>query len=469
MLKLSHVQDIWPYTDPSMVSIYAGAAIPTLALLALFRRPADRWRWWVLFLAALSLGCALGQVLPLRGWLYDWVYPMRFFRHAAMFRDYYIFAIAVLALLATRDLAAALNHRDDRIWPWFVVAATLTGALAIGAFFAINAAVSNPAREVLDTSMQAGVEWVALWAVAVALFMKSRRFVNAIGVLLPLLAVSDALMTAAISKDTIMNTGGHPLAPPPERWRSLDRDHDPRLALTDKGFFRGESSCADPACDVLENDQMITKMAVFDNNSPEINLFHREMVRDQHLRGMAIGRDRMWFARQAELVAPTIQNFSAFRARADEAGTAPLLVHSRATLLGKAAVASADDRPSEMARIEQLPPAERVAAEVVRYQPAELVFRVRCPAAGWLLVTDRWAPGWRAEVNGRPATVFGGNFIFRAIEVPAGLSEVRFWYHSAGFPWLLIGSWGTLAAVGLRSCSHSSDLRSTVSRCFRGA
>jgi hypothetical protein len=35
---------------------------------------------------------------------------------------------------------------------------------------------------------------------------------------------------------------------------------------------------------------------------------------------------------------------------------------------------------------------------------------------GWLLVTDRWGPGWRAEVNGRPAPVFGGNFIFRAIE-----------------------------------------------------
>src|SRR4029077_20603480 len=86
MLKLSHLADLWPYTDASMVSVYAGVTVPALATLALLRRSRDRWRLWLLFLASLSLACALGQALPVRGWLYDWVYPMRFFRHAAMFR-----------------------------------------------------------------------------------------------------------------------------------------------------------------------------------------------------------------------------------------------------------------------------------------------------------------------------------------------------------------------------------------------
>jgi hypothetical protein len=73
---------------------------------------------------------------------------------------------------------------------------------------------------------------------------------------------------------------------------------------------------------------------------------------------------------------------------------------------------NADDRRSEVTRIEQLPPAQQVEAEVVRYEPAELIFRVRSPSDGWLLVTDRWVRGWHAEINGRPAAGFGGNFIF---------------------------------------------------------
>jgi hypothetical protein len=387
--------------------------------------------------------------LPVRGWLYDWFYPMRFFRHAAMFRYYYIFALAVLALLASRDLAAAFHRPDDRIWPRFPIVAALTGTIAAGAFFAVTAAVPNPDGHPTGAYVHAGIGWVGLCTLAAALFMRSRLSLRAAGVLLPLLAVSDALMTANLSKDTIMNTGGHRLALPPERWRSLDRRHDPRLELTDEGWLRGESSCLDPSCQYLGNDQMITKKAVFNAYSPQINLFHLEMVQHERLRQMAVGQDRVWFAQRAQRVAPTSQNFAAFRERTEAVGTAPLLVHSRDAMLGGAESTNADDRRSEVTRIEQLPPAQPVEADVVRYEPAELIFRVRSPSDGWLLVTDRWARGWHAEINGRPAAVFGGNFIFRAVEVPAGPSEIRFWYRSSAFPWLLIVSWSTLAAIAL--------------------
>jgi len=67
--------------------------------------------------------------------------------------------------------------------------------------------------------------------------------------------------------------------------------------------------------------------------------------------------------------------------------------------------------------------------------------------AGWLLVTDRWAPGWRAAVNGIPAEVWGANFIFRAVPVQAGTNQVSFWYQPAGWPAVLILSWGAALAV----------------------
>ena len=63
------------------------------------------------------------------------------------------------------------------------------------------------------------------------------------------------------------------------------------------------------------------------------------------------------------------------------------------------------------------------------------------------MVTDRWAAGWRATVNGKEAEIWIGNFIFRAVRVREGANRVAFRYCPAGHPWLLLLSWATLGAV----------------------
>ena len=107
---------LWPGTDVSMVSIYSGPIIPSLALFALLRQPRHAWRWWVAGLGLLSLACAMGEMLPLRGWLYDWLYPTRFFRHPAVFRLHFIFAISVLATIGTRDITGDLRRPSGFGW-----------------------------------------------------------------------------------------------------------------------------------------------------------------------------------------------------------------------------------------------------------------------------------------------------------------------------------------------------------------
>ena len=54
--------------------------------------------------------------------------------------------------------------------------------------------------------------------------------------------------------------------------------------------------------------------------------------------------------------------------------------------------------------------------------------RAKVNATGPMLValTDRFYPGWRATVNGRRAEVLRANGVFRAVEVPAGVSDVEF-------------------------------------------
>jgi uncharacterized membrane protein YfhO len=98
-------------------------------------------------------------------------------------------------------------------------------------------------------------------------------------------------------------------------------------------------------------------------------------------------------------------------------------------------------------RIDSIAAAERVAVDVVEYRANEMTLRLSAPDSGWLMVTDRWAPGWRATVNAKPVSTFGANFIFRAVPVGRGENVVHFSYTPAGYPWLLAVSWLTLAGV----------------------
>jgi len=101
--------------------------------------------------------------------------------------------------------------------------------------------------------------------------------------------------------------------------------------------------------------------------------------------------------------------------------------------------------------IAELPPGHALPVRVRTYGPTELTFDLTCPANGWLLVTDRWARGYRASVNGRGTPVWGGDFIFRAIRVREGANRMRFTYRPFAYPWLLALSRTTLAAVGIAS------------------
>jgi hypothetical protein len=91
--------DIHEYTDISMRSVYLGSLLPCLPAFALLKRPDGGLRWWLLFMALFFLASAMGRTLPVRGWLYDWFPPTRYFRHSALFRCYFLFALTVLGVL----------------------------------------------------------------------------------------------------------------------------------------------------------------------------------------------------------------------------------------------------------------------------------------------------------------------------------------------------------------------------------
>jgi hypothetical protein len=72
---------------------------------------------------------------------------------------------------------------------------------------------------------------------------------------------------------------------------------------------------------------------------------------------------------------------------------------------------------------------------------------VQAPRAGWLVVRDLYWPGWRAAVDGKAVPIRPADGLFRAVAVPAGDHEVRFWYRPASF--LLGVLVSLLTALGL--------------------
>jgi hypothetical protein len=97
------------------------------------------------------------------------------------------------------------------------------------------------------------------------------------------------------------------------------------------------------------------------------------------------------------------------------------------------------------------------AATVVMSRPNRVTLRVDGGPAGYLVLADLWFPGWRATVDGRPATVHRANYLFRAVAVPAGAREVVFTFAPTS---LARGKAASGAALGLVALVGVSSLAS---------
>ena len=62
--------------------------------------------------------------------------------------------------------------------------------------------------------------------------------------------------------------------------------------------------------------------------------------------------------------------------------------------------------------------------EFVSYQPGRMELRVSNPRDGWLYLAEKFAPGWRARLDGEPVRMMRAFVAFEALRVPAGTHEI---------------------------------------------
>ncbi len=95
--------------------------------------------------------------------------------------------------------------------------------------------------------------------------------------------------------------------------------------------------------------------------------------------------------------------------------------------------------------------AEDERAVTIRDYTAErVVIDVQAGAAGYLVLTDAYYPGWAAQVNGTEMPIYRADIVFRAVEIPAGQSEVIFELRPAWYPGAQLAglaAWLILTAV----------------------
>jgi len=464
-LKAAVGPALFPSSDPSMTNIYMGVLVPVLAITALVLRPRNRWYWFLLLLAMLSLATAMGETLPLRGWLYDLLLPLRYFRHSAIFRLYFVFFVCVLAMQGGMELARVIGDRDQPGLSRFALAATGLAVIAVTGTVAFVWHVWAT-LEVGRRSMIHAAGWIIMTGLVLACWRLSspRRFV-ALPLLLVGLAIGDALTSSVAARATVSRGG-----PDVVRWRALDARHVRSLDLTSQGLMRVASSCDGPTERCRANDQMIGKFQSFDTYTTQRHDVHQAMLRDPLLQSVAVGRSRVWFTDTAATVVATEQMFAAFTRRAQALGAVPLVVHTPSDMLRAFTEARGD--PEALSGLTPMLPLQPT---LLSYETNSLHFRVEAPRRGWLLVSDRWARSWRARVNGEAVPVYGGNFIFRAIPVETGINDVEFSYRPTRTLWLLGLSWSVLGGVllfsipGVVARRTSTPLRvRSVARLFAG-
>jgi uncharacterized membrane protein YfhO len=80
-------------------------------------------------------------------------------------------------------------------------------------------------------------------------------------------------------------------------------------------------------------------------------------------------------------------------------------------------------------------------------QPGRVDLSVRAESPGLLVLNDAFAPGWTAEVDGRPAAIHRANYLVRGVWLEPGAHGVRFEYRTPGLRLGLVVALGVAAAL----------------------
>jgi len=68
--------------------------------------------------------------------------------------------------------------------------------------------------------------------------------------------------------------------------------------------------------------------------------------------------------------------------------------------------------------------------DITTYETDKIVLDISYDQNGFLVISDNYHPGWKAEVDGVSKEIFRANYIMRAVPVPAGRHRIALTFYT---------------------------------------
>lgn len=451
----------WSLTELGGYVGVAALVLAAAALSALSALGRDRRLVALIVIAVVSVVVALGDSTPIS----RVVHALPLFGQTRSWARYTVAAQLAVAVLAAVGVARVRRDGSSARPAWLAagVVVALGGAVLAGPWLGDRRVDGGEATWVLASAA------VAAGAAALALSLIRRR--PAAAAALIVLVCLDAVVgfgwwfrwrTASPSPERavalVEGREPGPWAPVPDAPGGIDRylwagdplvvmPHTPRMAAA-----RGQRSVTgmDPLApagylDATSTDywgRLLEPSHLLDGRSHLLDLLRVTVVADSGDGGPGARRTVREPALPEAFLVGRVRAGSRAEAVAAAIGEAPLDPGTEAVVDQVCDACPWDAEPGRSGR-----------AGPVRWGPSSASVEVTAERASLLVVSQSWAPGWTATVDGRLAPVVRADGVVQAVPVPEGRSTVELRYRPPG---LVLGGWvsgvtalALLAAVGV--------------------
>ena len=426
----------WFDSDVSMTDGYFGLLGVVGVLVAIIHAPLrKRWNWlliWMLVAWLLSLGSTGG----LRVVAYYVLPVLRYTRHSALFRAFWLMGGAMLIGVLIDKLLSASPEERGKIVSLALRITALVLCACLGVFFWI-AVVPVPNASTMSVLRGAGVQVAIAAGCFVTLWLYSRTLVprSVFAVLIALIVVLDLSAHVSGNKVLVCAEGdGAAIAAGFEKL-SANKVHAPltgteqrrdapmfhaNQGMFDRAFYiRSYNPASSPDYDFLVGGS-VAGSASHPIRTPFLSVLERG--------------PRFWLT--PEVVYADARDSDALETLRETGFPSPVPVFVHTQVPGGTDLAQAAVVPGTYG-----------AVQVTQFQPESVVLRVESPEDAWLFCEERYAPGWKALVDGKPTGLYKADFCFRVVPVPRGTHDVRLQYE----PWLCkpfwVLSWSVIVIV----------------------
>ncbi|MBS1251392.1 MAG: hypothetical protein MAG451_00425 [Anaerolineales bacterium] len=421
----------WPRVEVG----YLGVLPLVLAVVAVALRRRDRLVWFLTGLAVLSLMLALGNSTPLHRWVYEIVPGFQNLRVPARFVFLMDFALAALAALGLDALLRSQTsvRRTARILPW---ASLLLAAVVAGVGYLLLGRYQPAPERVAGALRGLAIFGVLLGSGVILIVARSRGWLG--------VSLFGGLCVAVVALDLVgLGSGvdvGHQnptanyhrprilaflrndpalyrIEVRPEVWGWWAPDAALIHGIQDAGGTYNPLRLSDYQLYWESLTDRATRLYDFLNVKYLLAPPNFGLPWDKFSPVLDDGEIMVYLNREA---VPRVQMI--YKTLVVEDQTAAFhTVHSAGFDPAEMVVLEADQMVDHAASR----PAALPHLAFAGYDLNTVAVDVTTETPGYLVLSDVWYPGWRAEIDGAAAPVLRSNYAFRAVPVPAGSHRVR--------------------------------------------